>query len=88
MRGSEGWWRTGLWLRFSFEVAFENPSKDCEHYCKANRIAHHHSDSTDPVRTVDVQFCLNTVLHLQNGQSEYPCPDSHLIFDIHDLEKF
>ena len=87
--GRSEWCRQGgLWLRFSLEVPFENPSGDCEHYCKANRITYHCSDSADSVRTVDIQLCLNPVLHLQNGQSEYPCADSHLIFDIHDFGIF
>ena len=80
---SEGWWRTRWWLRFGFEVAFKNPSEDRIHYHKANSISDYCSGYSYPVRVVEIQRCINTVLHLQNGQSEKSCPDCHLIFDIH-----
>jgi hypothetical protein len=66
---SEWWWR-GLWLRFSLEVPFENQSEDYKHYRKANRIANYYSNCAEPVRTVDIQLCLNTVLNLQDCEGE------------------
>src|SRR2546425_4578506 len=70
LRRSEGWWRDGLWLRLSFEIPFKNPSEDSKHYHEANHIVDYRRDCANPIRAVDIQFCLNTVLHLQYCESK------------------